>query len=328
MGRYIVKKVLAKALYGQVLLCQDTHTTDLVAVKRIHLGAASARTVADSSTAIAEDFAFEKAVHGALSSGGGHRHVLQLHDTFVQDGYDHLVLTYCARGDLFERVNGRGGLELDVARRYFRQIAAAVGFMHSRGVAHRDLSLENVLLDAQNNCHVCDFGLAAKTMTLRHETVGKPFYMAPEVLATGQLYDPAQADVWSLGVMLFMMITGAPLCETASSQDARFQFVQAHGLRTLVHGWGMSQRFDCAALDLLEKMLHPNPKARATMTDVLLHPFVGVRLPPVASSSLTHVLPSEVGQQKTKTAATSFLQRWKMFRASQPQKFAVKVATC
>ncbi|RQM29991.1 hypothetical protein B5M09_009661 [Aphanomyces astaci] len=288
MSRYVPKKVLADALYGQVLLCHDTHSGDLVAVKRIHLSAVSE--------------VVEKAVHERMSSHGGHSHVLRLRQSFIQQGYDHLVMDYCQNGDLFDLVSNAGMLHPDVAQRYFRQIVHGVAFMHSRGVAHRDVSLENVLLDDKNNCHVSDFGLAAATTELRTDVVGKPFYMAPEIVAE-QAYRPVQADVWSLGVVLFMMLTGAPLCETASATDSRFQFVQTHGLRALLHSWQLTHRFDCVTLDLLEKMLHPNPNARLTMAQVLQHPYVSGRQEAAAQST------SKKPSTKFKSGP-SFVQRW------------------
>ncbi|GLE10938.1 hypothetical protein PINS_up023210 [Pythium insidiosum] len=102
--------------------------------------------------------------------------------------------------------------------------------MHSNGFAHRDLSLENVLVTDDNTCKVCDFGLAAVADQPSNETVGKMFYMAPEVLS-GSSYDPKKADVWSLGVMLFIMLFGAPPVESAAPTDARFKIISTKGIR-------------------------------------------------------------------------------------------------
>ncbi|ETV98383.1 CAMK protein kinase [Aphanomyces invadans] len=299
MSRYVTKKVLANALYGQVLLCQDSHTGDMVAIKRIHVAASAARQGLHTLCTVSDDIGMEKAVHECLSSHGGHSHVLRLRHSFVQQGYDHLVMDYCPNGDLFDLVN-KVTLDPAVVQRYFRQIVHGVAFMHSRGFAHRDLSLENVLLDDRHNCHVCDFGLVAPTTELRKDMVGKPFYMAPEIVAK-QVYSPVKADVWSLGVMLFMMLTGAPLCETASPEDSRFHYFLKNGLRSLLHSWKLSHRFDCETLDLVEKMLHPNPKERVSMVQVLQHPYVGGRQPVPAQKH---------SNKSTNTARPSFVQRW------------------
>ncbi|CAK4126159.1 unnamed protein product [Aphanomyces euteiches] len=286
MDRYMPKKVLARTLTGQVILSLDTCTGDWVALKRNVI-----------SPTTEETFSVEKRVHETLSNNCGHQHVLRLRDTFVSDGYDHIVMDYCKNGDLFEMVSAAGSLDTALAKRYFGQVASAVAFMHGRGFAHRDLSLENVLLDDQRNCHLCDFGLATKASGARTDFVGKPFYIAPEIVARCT-YDPVKADMWSLGVMLFMMLSGAPLCELASPKDARYEYFTNHGLRALIQTWNMSHRFDAEALELLEMMLDPNPKTRARMAQVLVHPYITGR----------RLQQREARQQKS--APRTFMRRW------------------
>lgn len=140
------------------------------------------------------------------------------------------------------------GLPLAMARACFQQIASAVGFLHARNVAHRDLSLENVLLDSFRRCRLADFGLASATGSRCFGArVGKILYMAPEVVSrpayrpdTGPnsvsagadvCYDALRADIWSLGVILFILVTGIPPFEKASDVDARFRLVSKPGGR-------------------------------------------------------------------------------------------------
>ncbi|RHY23807.1 hypothetical protein DYB32_009060 [Aphanomyces invadans] len=170
-----------------------------------------------------------------------------------------MVFDYCPGGDLYDALRN-GPLLPPIAKRYFRQLVHAVGYMHDKGIAHRDLSLENVLLDRHHNCKVCDFGLATSAgVPVCDETVGKRFYMAPEVVL-GRTYNPRQADVWSLGVILFMMLTGVPLWQLASPTDPTFEYFKAHGLRSLIANWGVE--LDECAVDLLEHMLEPQPIQR------------------------------------------------------------------
>ena len=100
--------------------------------------------------------------------------------------------------------------------------------MHKNGYAHRDLSPENVLIDSQGNCKICDFGLVAASEVPTTGTVGKLFYMAPEVYAADRRsYVPKMADMWSLGALLFVMSTGIPLVDKPSVEDSKFQFFDA-----------------------------------------------------------------------------------------------------
>ncbi|KAF0700145.1 Aste57867_9333 [Aphanomyces stellatus] len=273
MERYTIQKVLAPALYGDVLLCRDALTGDNVAVKRMKLSAARNQIMLNGDRKISEDILFEKHVNQVLSADGGHEHILRMRSDFVQNGYEHFVFDFCRGGELFDVVNAAEKLSNDASLRYFRQILSGIRYMHIRGIAHRDMSLENVLLDEFNNAKICDFGLAAAVPSLRKEGVGKAFYMAPEVVAQHS-YDPIKADVWSLGIMLFIMLSGIPLVELASEADSRFRILRAKGLKKLVQMWNMTHLFEPAALDLLELMLNPNPETRLTMEQVANHVYV------------------------------------------------------
>ncbi|GMF44073.1 unnamed protein product [Phytophthora lilii] len=100
------------------------------------------------------------------------------------------------------------------------QVFAGVNYLHQQiGIAHRDLSLENVLMH-NGECKVSDFGLSVAAKARCKERVGKEYYMAPEVVA-GKTYDPVKADIWSLGIMWFILLTGSPLVAIASFQKRR-----------------------------------------------------------------------------------------------------------
>ncbi|KAF0715014.1 hypothetical protein AaE_011429 [Aphanomyces astaci] len=245
MERYTVQRVLAPALYGDVVLCHDNLTGDQVAIKRMNIAAARSQTMVNGHRRISEDVMFEKHVNQVLSSEGGHQHILRMRTDFVQNGFEHFVFDFCRGGELFDVVNASEKLSNDASLRYFRQILSGVRYMHVQGLAHRDLSLENVLLDEHNNAKVCDFGLAASVPSLRHEGVGKAFYMAPEVVS-----------------------------RLASDADSRFRILKVKGLKKLVHMWNMTSVFEPEALDLLELMLHPNPEFRLTMDQVMNHEYV------------------------------------------------------
>ncbi|CAH0482247.1 unnamed protein product [Peronospora belbahrii] len=272
---YVIQQRLAPALFGDVLLCIHKPTGDLVAVKRVLQSAAHAQLTLATNKKVRENVALERALYHQLNRVGGHRNVLKLRDELEFDGYLYLVSDYCTRGELYEIVSSApdGKLELSVIQKYMRQIASGVQFLHVNGFAHRDLSLENVLVSNDDQCQVCDFGLATSTAKPSHETVGKLFYMAPEVLA-GVQYDATKADVWSLGVMLFIMLIGAPPVETASSSDARFRLMTSKGVRKLIDRWGLTDDLPPAAIDLIANMLEIDPEQRISMSKVVSHPFL------------------------------------------------------
>ena len=117
-----------------------------------------------------------------------------------------VVMEKIEGGELFDKVIDAGGLSEDVARVCFRQILQAMAYCHGRGVAHRDMKLENLIMTTAQDCKVCDFGLAKNVAESAASTIiGTGKYVAPDVLAGGE-YDPFKADMWSCGVCLFCMV--------------------------------------------------------------------------------------------------------------------------
>ncbi|CAL5408322.1 unnamed protein product [Camellia sinensis] len=124
----------------------------------------------------------------------------------------YIVLEYVGEGELFDKIAKLGRLKEDEARRYFQQLINDVDYCHSRGMYHRDLKPKNLLLDSFGVLKVSDFGLSAFSQQVRedvlfHTACGTPNYVAPEVL-TDKGYDGIAADIWSCGVILFVLMAG------------------------------------------------------------------------------------------------------------------------
>lgn len=304
LEQYVIQKRIAAALFGDVLLCSHTPTGDLVAVKRVLLSAAAAQRTLATDKKVRENVALERALYRHLQTrngGRGHANVLRLREEIEFDGYLYLVFDYCERGELYEIVSAStdGKLPQPTTRKYMRQIAQGVQFVHQSGYAHRDLSLENVLVTKDDVCQVCDLGLAASASKVSKETVGKLFYMAPEVLA-GVRYDPTKADVWSLGVMLFIMLIGAPPVESAATSDARFRLITSQGVRKLIDRWGLTSSLPAAAIDLLAGMFEVDPTQRFTIDMVVNHPFLQApnqQPQPQQSASIFRRMPSSFASE-------------------------------
>ncbi|KAL3520010.1 hypothetical protein ACH5RR_018159 [Cinchona calisaya] len=140
-----------------------------------------------------------------------HPNVVQLHEVMASKTKIYFAMEFVKGGELFNKV-AKGRLKEDAARKYFQQLIAAVDFCHSRGVYHRDLKPENLLLDEYGNLKVSDFGLSALCESRRqdgllHTTCGTPAYVAPEVI-NKRGYDGERADIWSCGVILFVLLAG------------------------------------------------------------------------------------------------------------------------
>ncbi|KAL8536992.1 hypothetical protein ACS0TY_012248 [Phlomoides rotata] len=138
-----------------------------------------------------------------------HPNIVELKEVMATKSKIFVVMEYVHGSELFAKV-ARGRLKEGAARKYFQQLISAVDFCHSRGVFHRDIKPENLLLD-ENELMISDFGLSAlhesKAGGLLHTQCGTPAYIAPEVLAN-KGYDGAKADIWSCGVVLYVLLAG------------------------------------------------------------------------------------------------------------------------
>mmetsp|Transcript_15833 Transcript_15833/g.42587 ORF Transcript_15833/g.42587 Transcript_15833/m.42587 type:complete len:391 (-) Transcript_15833:380-1552(-) len=223
-----------------------------------------------------------------------HQNVCSIMDYVFIDPTAYVFLELCSGGELFERVISAGRMEEHVARAYMIELCSGVQHCHSRGVVHRDLKLENVMLTDKGVIKVIDFGLAAEyeangdgtfTMNTLYETCGSKSYAAPEVLG-GRGYSGFGADVWSCGICLFAMLAGFFPLDEATSRDWRFTRVvkavqQGASLTHTIYGF--YQRpcpISPEGVALLDAMLSIDPAHRLTLDAVLQSPWMtGQKLP-------------------------------------------------
>uniref|UniRef100_A0A0E0E3P9 non-specific serine/threonine protein kinase n=1 Tax=Oryza meridionalis TaxID=40149 RepID=A0A0E0E3P9_9ORYZ len=139
-----------------------------------------------------------------------HPNIVRLNEVLAGKTKIYIILELITGGELFDKIARQGKLRENEARKYFQQLIDAIDYCHSKGVYHRDLKPENLLLDSHGNLKVSDFGLstlAQKGVGLLHTTCGTPNYVAPEVLSNNG-YDGSAADVWSCGVILYVLMAG------------------------------------------------------------------------------------------------------------------------
>ncbi|XP_052359466.1 maternal embryonic leucine zipper kinase isoform X2 [Oncorhynchus keta] len=140
-----------------------------------------------------------------------HQHVCRLYHVIETNTKIYMILEYCPGGELFDYIIAKDRLSEEETRVFFRQIVSALAYVHSQGYAHRDLKPENLLIDEDHNLKLIDFGLCAKPKGgLGYELMtccGSPAYAAPELIQ-GKAYIGSEADVWSMGVLLFALLCG------------------------------------------------------------------------------------------------------------------------
>ncbi|XP_061364960.1 CBL-interacting serine/threonine-protein kinase 11-like isoform X2 [Gastrolobium bilobum] len=199
-GKYELGRVLGCGAFAKVYYARNVHTGQSVAVKIINKKKLA-------GTALAGHVKREISIMSRLH----HPYIVRLHEVLATKTKIFFVMDFVRGGELFEKIS-KGRFSEDLSRRYFHQLVSAIGYCHSRGVFHRDLKPENLLLDENGDLKVSDFGLSAVRDQIRpdgllHTLCGTPAYVAPEILAK-KGYDGAKVDVWSCGVVLFVLAAG------------------------------------------------------------------------------------------------------------------------
>ncbi len=189
------------------------------------------------------------------------------------------MLELVTGGELFDQIVKEGKFDEDKARKYFRQLINGLSYCNTKGVCHRDLKPENLLLDADANLKISDFGLSALytggdtedagsgasyRTTLLHTTCGTPNYVAPEVLED-KGYDGKKADVWSCGVILYVLIAGFLPFDERTMPDL---FAKIQKADVKYPAW-----FSEGVRDILGKILTNDPSTRLTISQILVHPW-------------------------------------------------------
>ena len=186
-------------------------------------------------------------------------------------------------GDLFDKIESDVGVGEDIAHLYFTQLVSAVSYMHSKGVGHRDIKPENILLSAEGNLKIADFGLATLfsyqgVRKICKTSCGSPPYTAPEVVSC----DPVTAkkstegyygdivDIWSCGVVLFVLLVGNTPWDEPLPRSYEFnEYIQTNG-RPDDELW---HNLPSDTLSLLRGMMRVDPSTRFSIDDVRRHPW-------------------------------------------------------
>jgi len=229
---------------------------------------------------VAEDPFTEVLVYDAVQSNNGHPNILRkLNHYHTPDGRFFVITTeYAEGGDYLEKV--LDGLSLERAREDFIQICKGLHHLHASGWSNLDLSPENILLKGDIPV-LMDFGAAIPINEPANGYRGKEFYAAPELYANVPC-NPILADMWSLGVLLFIMLCRSPPFDRANGACQRFRYVRnlqqpvpgpQNGVERLITQFNFRDKFQGGSLDLVQRLLHIDPAQRISLEDVLAHQF-------------------------------------------------------
>ena len=251
---YKLGKAIGEGAFGFVRVAQQRLSRELIAVKtfeKVRLRDSSSRRRLENEIRVLQRIR--------------HPNIVRLYEVFESPKRIHLCMEHVSHGTLHRHLTQHKRLPEVEVRRLVRQLVGALSYLHARSIAHRDIKLENVLLDEWCNVRLIDFGFAILSRGKLRVPCGSPAYTAPEILLAHE-YDGQLADVWSLGVLIYVMLAG------------RFPFqgaTRAELSRNVLRGsFASPSGISREPESLLRRVLVLDPHQRYTVDNVRTHPWM------------------------------------------------------
>ncbi|TKW29312.1 hypothetical protein SEVIR_3G387400v4 [Setaria viridis] len=263
--RYEHVRDIGSGNFGVARLMRCRATDALVAVKYIERG-----------DKIDDNVQREIINHRSLR----HPNIIRFKEVILTPTHLAIVMEYASGGELFTRISNAGRFSENEARFFFQQLISGVSYCHSMQICHRDLKLENTLLDGSTapRLKICDFGYSKSALlhSQPKSTVGTPAYIAPELLMKKE-YNGKIADVWSCGVTLYVMLVGGyPFEDPEDPKNFRKTVQKIMGAQYAIPDY-VHVSPECR--DLLSRIFVVNPDHRITMAQIISHPWFVINLP-------------------------------------------------
>uniref|UniRef100_A0A671MY85 non-specific serine/threonine protein kinase n=1 Tax=Sinocyclocheilus anshuiensis TaxID=1608454 RepID=A0A671MY85_9TELE len=242
IGNYRLLKTIGKGNFAKVKLARHILTGREVAIKII------------DKTQLNPTSLQKVNISGLL--------LIKLFEVIETEKTLYLVMEYASGGEVFDYLVAHGRMKEKEARAKFRQIVSAVQYCHQKHIVHRDLKAENLLLDADMNIKIADFGFSNEfTIGNKLDTFcGSPPYAAPE-LFQGKKYDGPEVDVWSLGVILYTLVSGSLPFDGQNLKELRERVLRGK------YRIPFYMSTDCE--NLLKRFLVLNPVKRGTLEQIM-----------------------------------------------------------
>ncbi|KAL4900582.1 hypothetical protein BDW74DRAFT_94335 [Aspergillus multicolor] len=251
VGNYTLGRLIGKGSFGKVYLASHKLTNH-------------SKVVLKSSDK--EDTNLAREIHHHRQFL--HPHIARLYEVIVTEKLVWLVLEYCPGDELYNYLLRNGPLPIDKVKKIFTQLVGAVSYVHSKSCVHRDLKLENILLDKHENVKLCDFGFTREyegKASYLQTFCGTVCYSAPEMLKA-EKYAGEKVDVWSLGIILYALIAGELPYDDDDDQVTK--------VRILSEEPKYNDKFPDDAKSLINLLLSKRPLLRPSLNDVLAHSFL------------------------------------------------------
>ncbi|KAK2625705.1 hypothetical protein QTJ16_005017 [Diplocarpon rosae] len=275
----IISKTIGRGAYASIKKAiPPTDTTPVFAVKFIHKAYA-----VKHGRISAKQIAMEVSLHSHI---GQHPNIIEWFATGEDAIWKWIAMEYAEGGDLFDKIEADIGVSEDIAHFYFTQLISGVNYMHSKGVGHRDIKPENILLSERGDLKIADFGLATlfeyNGATKMSTTMcGSPPYIAPEVMSCSRDTQSRSApkaagylanmvDIWSCGVVLFVLLVGNTPWDEPTAQSWEFEEYLGKKGRSEDDLW---QKLPPTVLSLLRGMMNVDTNKRFNFNHIKQHPW-------------------------------------------------------
>ncbi|KIK93594.1 hypothetical protein PAXRUDRAFT_828808 [Paxillus rubicundulus Ve08.2h10] len=265
-GPYILLQTVGEGEFGKVKLGLHSQWGEEVAVKLIRRGNI------DTSVRMSK---VEREIEVLRTLK--HPNIVRLYDVIETDKYIGIILEYASGGELFDHILAHRYLKEKDAAKLFSQLVSGVWYIHQKKIVHRDLKLENLLLDRHRNVIITDFGFANRfehrADDLMQTSCGSPCYAAPELVISEGLYVGSAVDIWSCGVILYAMLAGyLPFDDDPANPDGdNINLLYKYIVNTPL---SFPDYVSAEARDLLAMMLVPDPTRRADLRSIMAHPWL------------------------------------------------------
>ncbi|OCH84532.1 Pkinase-domain-containing protein [Obba rivulosa] len=265
-GPYLLLQTLGEGEFGKVKLGLHMQWGEEVAVKLIRRGNI------DSSVRMSK---VEREIEVLRTLK--HPNIVRLYDVIETDKYIGIILEYASGGELFDHILAHRYLREKDACKLFSQLISGVWYIHQKKIVHRDLKLENLLLDRHRNVIITDFGFANRfehrADDLMQTSCGSPCYAAPELVISDGLYVGSAVDIWSCGVILYAMLAGyLPFDDDPQNPDGdNINLLYKYIVNTPL---SFPDYISADARDLLSMMLVPDPVRRADLPSIMAHKWL------------------------------------------------------
>ena len=257
MNFYKYGRLLGKGAFGKVNLSLNVLTGRLVAIKSIN------KTKLNNEKQ-KRKIMLEMNIMKTLSKNNN---IVKIFETFETKKHYCIVMEYICAGDLLGYIKKRGKLTEQVAKFIFKQIILSLQYIHNHNIVHRDIKLDNILIDLDNNIKICDFGVSKiiKKGESMLEQCGTPAYIAPEILIN-KGYEGFGVDIWSAGVVLYAMLSGTVPFKGNNINELHDLIIRGE--------YKPIKDISLEATHLIKCILEVDPKKRITTKDILVHPWL------------------------------------------------------